>query len=813
MHHRTRFGERGLGAGLMMLLVLTTLLTCPFFPGSAAQGPPSTQGRDSRDAGKWSEDFNVTGTKGAFERTMLVDGKVVLDTDVLHWTKYPGNPVLTANPGKFDDRGPRCNFVIYEDGLFKMWYGGYDGTYFQMGYATSSDGINWTRQNNGNPVLRVGPDGAWDDTWITQLYALKEGNTYRMYYSGNDGAIGRIGFATSTDGLNWTKYHSNPVFEADDSGFDSVHVGVDTLLKEGNEYKMWYYGNAGSSYVNAVGYATSADGISWSRRPDPVLGKGEYDKFDSGGSENAYVMKYNGRYLMIYTGSQDSTQSIGAADSPDGITWTRLNDGDPVLSHGAGNEWDNGALYEHSVLKVKNRWYLWYGGGGVDCVRKFGYTCSIGLAMADYYREGFLTSERILLPLGQRWDTISYEGGTPPGTDLTLSVLDDAGPIPGYEDLHNRTINISGLPRRVTDITPAIQLRVKFTSNGSATPWLDGWDVSWKSFQVPVVNITSPEDEALLEAGPFNMTGTVRFQGGGTLERLEWRVDGGAWTGIVPPALDWNATVPLLSAGKHILEVKATSTGGLTGSDSILVVVKYPQKMLCVITFPREGQEVAGLTPVRGVAFDPAGLITTGKLDLGPKSTGFNIQFNRWGIKYNMSVLPGGRTVLKASITNNVGQQAWDTVNITVIPPPKVTILFPTDGQRIKDNSFVLNVKFEHPGTTALHVDVLMNGVKVSTTDVVPGVVTLTLDSPENRGNFTVTVKARDQWGQVGEDTNIPYRYIKPKPYKTWVIPFPWWVVVIICVCCAADVIYRYVTRKDLPEMGPGLPNERAYYK
>ncbi|MBK7442621.1 MAG: hypothetical protein IPI65_14100 [Bacteroidetes bacterium] len=43
--------------------------------------------------------------------------------------------------------------VIYADGIYQMWYGGGDNdvTYNQqVGYATSTDGINWVN----HPLIR-----------------------------------------------------------------------------------------------------------------------------------------------------------------------------------------------------------------------------------------------------------------------------------------------------------------------------------------------------------------------------------------------------------------------------------------------------------------------------------------------------------------------------------------------------------------------------------------------------------------------------------------------------------------------------------
>ena len=46
-----------------------------------------------------------------------------------------------------------------------MWYSGNDENTTRIGYATSSDGINWTK--NANYILDKGIEGSWDATIVT----------------------------------------------------------------------------------------------------------------------------------------------------------------------------------------------------------------------------------------------------------------------------------------------------------------------------------------------------------------------------------------------------------------------------------------------------------------------------------------------------------------------------------------------------------------------------------------------------------------------------------------------------------------------
>ena len=94
------------------------------------------------------------------------------------WVKHAANPVLdVGSPGVWDDSRVVPGPVILESGVYSMWYTGWDGTvnvHFQVGLATSTDGINWTREPT-NPVLAYGEPGAWDDESAAQAAVIKDG--------------------------------------------------------------------------------------------------------------------------------------------------------------------------------------------------------------------------------------------------------------------------------------------------------------------------------------------------------------------------------------------------------------------------------------------------------------------------------------------------------------------------------------------------------------------------------------------------------------------------------------------------------------
>ncbi|OGU32996.1 MAG: hypothetical protein A2X67_01940 [Ignavibacteria bacterium GWA2_55_11] len=124
----------------------------------------------------------------------------------------------------------------------------------------------------GNPVLDTGPPGAWDGRWAGVGRVIID-SSYRMWYTGSNGMSKQIGLAVSSDGIHWKKHPSNPVLPVDSSGWDSVEASFAYVSHVGPTYHMWYSGGDSRTY-GRIGYAHSADGVTWKRLPSPVLGGG-----------------------------------------------------------------------------------------------------------------------------------------------------------------------------------------------------------------------------------------------------------------------------------------------------------------------------------------------------------------------------------------------------------------------------------------------------------------------------------------------------------------------------------------------------------
>lgn len=262
-------------------------------------------------------------------------------TDGKIWTKYENNPVLQEGQNDtWDDYFVAAPSVVVHDNTYHMWYcGGSDQTisHINIGYATSSDGITW-QKHESNPVLEFGPAGSWEETWIYFPYVLYDGSNFNMWYTGTEGNpqtlagwAERIGHAMSPDGITWTKDANNPVLNLGIAGnWDDNLLATCSVIHTDSIYQMWYTGSKNSNNFK-IGYATSPDGVIWSKYANnPVLVAGSSGAWDYPRVQDPRVILIDSTYHMWYSGGGYFTWQIGYASSLDGINWTK--EPQPVLT-------------------------------------------------------------------------------------------------------------------------------------------------------------------------------------------------------------------------------------------------------------------------------------------------------------------------------------------------------------------------------------------------------------------------------------------------------------------------------------------------
>lgn len=280
------------------------------------------------------------------------------------WSRSVCGPVLTGTSGTYDAIGVDQADIVWNPARsrFEAYYRAKDSSKVdRIGFAFSLDGTRWEKASAA--VLNPGSTSAWDAKGLAFPSVLQVNGQYVMWYHAYDNANKiRIGRAVSTDGLTWTKNPATAVLEPSATGWDSKGASSPTVIYDATTrtYKMWYTGSDGTLFQ--TGYASSSDGITWTKRTSPVLTVGGTGTWDSKRVVFGRVQMLDGVYHMYYAGDDITntyTYEIGYAFSMDGLAWTKLDD--PILSAGT-SAYDNFMVYAMDAVQTSEGWWGYYSG-------------------------------------------------------------------------------------------------------------------------------------------------------------------------------------------------------------------------------------------------------------------------------------------------------------------------------------------------------------------------------------------------------------------------------------------------------------------
>jgi predicted GH43/DUF377 family glycosyl hydrolase len=289
------------------------------------------------------------------------------------WVKYTNNPVLGGDLGTCFDIS-----VLKEGDLFRMWMSWRPKQ--SIALVESQDGIHWSQP----PRIVLGPRQKthWEDD-INRPMVVKRDDGYHLWYTGQARGHSWIGYATSPDGVVWTRMSESPVLSPDKPWEKAAVMCPDVIWDAGAKvFRMWYSG--GEQYEpDAIGYATSSDGMTWDKHAgNPVFKSDPGTEWEKYKVTACQIVPQDGWYLMFYIGFRDVDHAqIGLARSRDGLSnWQRLP-ANPIVRPGL-NQWDHDACYKPYAILDGQRWLLWYNG-------RHGGSEQIGLVLHDGADLGF----------------------------------------------------------------------------------------------------------------------------------------------------------------------------------------------------------------------------------------------------------------------------------------------------------------------------------------------------------------------------------------------------------------------------------------
>lgn len=162
------------------------------------------------------------------------------------------HPILTCAP-----------FVLFDDGLYKMWY--CSGTewkhcatgpepIYRIHYAESDNGIDW------KPYDKPAIDYKFAGEVISSPWVIKINNKYHMWYSFRGSATKNdkrytIGYAHSEDGKKWTRCDESVGIEKSKTGWDSEMICYPSFFSYDDVTYMFYSGNDVGK--GGIGYAVA----------------------------------------------------------------------------------------------------------------------------------------------------------------------------------------------------------------------------------------------------------------------------------------------------------------------------------------------------------------------------------------------------------------------------------------------------------------------------------------------------------------------------------------------------------------------------
>jgi hypothetical protein len=180
----------------------------------------------------------------------------------MEWRKYPKD----ATPEPVLDRGSSNHVndpsVVQVGSTFRMYYT--DAPTAELDRIWLAEATSLSKFTKSGEVL--GPvAGTWENDKVGRPSVILENGVYKMWYDGTANGQRHVGFASSTDGIHFTRYANNPIVKNAGAVDVKKVSGTYVMLREGGDGTYW---------------STSTDGLSWVDRGKlfGLSGKG-YDAY------------------------------------------------------------------------------------------------------------------------------------------------------------------------------------------------------------------------------------------------------------------------------------------------------------------------------------------------------------------------------------------------------------------------------------------------------------------------------------------------------------------------------------------------------
>ncbi|WP_374032738.1 hypothetical protein [Bdellovibrio bacteriovorus] len=182
--------------------------------------------------------------KGSKVRAAEVSGLAISTDNGESFTRYSKAPIIDRTDAEpYTILVISC--ILIENGIWRMWYDSADYWIneglprYNIKYAESTDGIHWKRE--GKVAVTYKDD---KETRVSRASVIKDGDVYRMWFCYAMESNGyNMGYAESKDGYNFTRMDEKAGIQLSESGWDSTMICYPNVFKHKDEIYMFYSGN------------------------------------------------------------------------------------------------------------------------------------------------------------------------------------------------------------------------------------------------------------------------------------------------------------------------------------------------------------------------------------------------------------------------------------------------------------------------------------------------------------------------------------------------------------------------------------------
>jgi predicted GH43/DUF377 family glycosyl hydrolase len=202
--------------------------------------------------------FGCYPKQGGYELRPGYEG-VATSSDGFCWTRASDHPILSVYQKDCKEWEKDCIYqpwLVEHDGAYYNFYNAAQGSIEQMGLALSNDLIHWVRYPL-NPVVSNRP-GGYDSDFSSDAKVFRDGDHWTMFYFGVGKNGAHIMIAFSRDLIHWTA-HPEPLYKAGGHplGLDKQHAHKISLVYNPNNDTFYMFYCATGNKGRTIGLLTS----------------------------------------------------------------------------------------------------------------------------------------------------------------------------------------------------------------------------------------------------------------------------------------------------------------------------------------------------------------------------------------------------------------------------------------------------------------------------------------------------------------------------------------------------------------------------